>query len=37
MMNQFEIVVTNGGIKYLTVVDTSRFDFFWGFLALLKF
>ena len=36
MMNQFEIVVADGGIRYLTIVDTSRYDFFWGFYRIIK-
>lgn len=36
MMNQFEVLVINGGEHYLTVVDTSRWDFYIGFRRIIK-
>lgn len=30
MMNQFEIL-TSGGIRHLTVINTERYDFYIGF------
>jgi hypothetical protein len=30
-MNQFELLTINGGERYLTIVDTSRWDFYIGF------
>lgn len=31
MMNQFEVLVINGGRRYLCVVDVSRYDAAIGF------
>lgn len=35
MMKQFE-VLTLGGVRHLTVVDTSRYDGYIGFRRLIK-
>ena len=36
MMRQFEVIVINGGRKYLTAVDLTRHDFAIGFRRILK-
>ena len=34
-MRQFEVLVFRGG-KYLTIMDTSRYDFWIGFRRIIK-
>lgn len=36
MMGQFEVLTINGGRRYLTVVDTSRYDIMIGFRRILR-
>ena len=36
MMRQFEVIVINGGRKYLTAVDTTRYDAAIGFRRIIK-
>jgi hypothetical protein len=35
MMDQFE-VITFQGVRYLTIVDLSRYDWLWGFRRIVK-
>lgn len=35
-MTQFEVLTMNGGERWLTRIDTSRWDFYIGFRRLIK-
>jgi hypothetical protein len=35
-MAQFEVLTMNGGVRYLAIVDTSRWDFYIGFRRVIK-
>lgn len=35
-MKQFEAITLNGGDRYLTLIDTTRYDFFIGFHRVLR-
>lgn len=36
MMGQFEVLTINDGVRYLTEIDTSRYDAFIGFRRIVK-
>ena len=36
MMKQFEVITINGGERYLTLVDTARWDFWIGFRRVIE-
>lgn len=36
MMKQFEVITINGGERYLTEIDTTRWNFWIGFRRVIK-
>jgi len=36
MMLQFEVITINGGERYLTLMDTSRWDYWLGFRRVIE-
>lgn len=36
MMNQFEVITINNGDRYLTIINTERYDFYIGFRKVIK-
>lgn len=36
MMNQFEVITINGGERYITVINTDRWDGWIGFRTIVK-
>ena len=36
MMNQFEVITINNGERYLTIINTERYDGYIGFRKIIK-